>query len=161
MTEKRHYTEAEISAIFEHAINGQEAARQDLPNPEGLTLDELKKIGSELGITDEYIAQAAAKLDTVKPTARQDASVLGVPYAVERIIQLPRAITDREWDHLIVDLRETFEAKGKIERNGSLRQWTNGNLQALIEPSGSGYRLRLRTRKGSARIWNTTLIFFL
>ena len=34
---------------------------------------------------------------------------------------------------------------------GSLRQWTNGNLQALLEPTATGHRLRLGTLKGNAR----------
>jgi hypothetical protein len=32
----------------------------------------------------------------------------------------------------------------------SMRQWTNGNLQALLEPTATGHRLRLRTVKRDA-----------
>jgi hypothetical protein len=45
-----------------------------------------------------------------------------------------------------------FGAKGTVRAVGALREWTNGNLQALLEPSGTGHRLRLRTMKESARI---------
>ncbi|MBA3558594.1 MAG: hypothetical protein H0W30_08355 [Gemmatimonadaceae bacterium] len=38
-----------------------------------------------------------------------------------------------------------------MKHEGSLRQWTNGNLQALLEPTATGQRLRLRTIKGDAR----------
>jgi hypothetical protein len=47
-----------------------------------------------------------------------------------------------------VSLRETFDAKGRVQREGSFRQWTNGNLQALLEPTATGHRLRLSTRRG-------------
>ena len=49
------------------------------------------------------------------------------------------------------DLRETFDARGRVREEGSFRQWKNGNLQALLEPTESGERLRLRTVKGDAR----------
>ena len=37
-----------------------------------------------------------------------------------------------------------------VRADGSLRQWTNGNLQVLLEPTATGHRLRLRTVMGGA-----------
>jgi hypothetical protein len=37
---------------------------------------------------------------------------------------------------------------------GGLREWANGNLHACVEPTGSGYRLRLGTVKGGADTLN-------
>jgi serine/threonine-protein kinase len=51
----------------------------------------------------------------------------------------------------VVDLRETFAARGHVSAQGSFREWTNGNLQALLEPTTTGQRLRIRTVKGSAQ----------
>ena len=48
-------------------------------------------------------------------------------------------------------MRETFLAHGKLERDGSFRSWRNGNLRVTVEPTESGYRLRLRTFKGSTQ----------
>lgn len=48
-------------------------------------------------------------------------------------------------------LRDTFAARGRVERHGTLREWRNGNLTALLEPTARGHRLRLSTRKGDAR----------
>ncbi|WP_457653855.1 hypothetical protein [Rhodocaloribacter sp.] len=53
--------------------------------------------------------------------------------------------SDEDWDRLVVDLRETFQAPGEVLRDGSLRQWRNGNLHVLVEPAESGHRLRFRT----------------
>jgi len=44
----------------------------------------------------------------------------------------------------------TFDARGTIRSEGDFRQWTNGNLQALLEPTDAGHRLRLKTVKGQA-----------
>jgi hypothetical protein len=71
--------------------------------------------------------------------------------AVGHTIDLQRRLTDEEWEQLVVDLRDTFDARGVVRYDGPFRQWTNGNLQALLEPTASGHRLRLRTLNGNAR----------
>ena len=76
---------------------------------------------------------------------------LGLPIGVERTIALNRWLTEGEWEHLVVELREAFNARGTVSSNGPFRQWTNGNLQALLEPTATGHRLRLRTLNGNAR----------
>jgi len=79
----------------------------------------------------------------------------GLPVSVGRIVQLDRKVSDPEWERLVVDLRETFEARGVVRQEGSLRQWTNGNLQVLVEPTETGDRIRMRTAKSDVR----TLVF--
>ena len=66
-------------------------------------------------------------------------------------MQLPRPLTDHEWEQLVSELRATFNARGTISVHGGLREWRNGNLHAYIEPAEGGYRLRIRTVKGSAQ----------
>jgi hypothetical protein len=73
-----------------------------------------------------------------------------IPIGVGRSVELPRPLTDAEWHRLVSDLRETFDARGKLSEHGPFKQWTNGNLQALLEPTPDGQRLRLKTLKGSA-----------
>jgi len=43
-----------------------------------------------------------------------------------------------------------LQARGKLRSDGPFKQWTNGNLEVLLEPTPTGQRLRLRTQKGSA-----------
>jgi hypothetical protein len=75
----------------------------------------------------------------------------GLPIGVARTIDLDRRLSEKEWERLVVDLRETFDARGTVRYDGPFRQWTNGNLQALLEPTATGHRIRLRTVKGDAR----------
>lgn len=114
-----------------------------------MTLHELRRIGSEVGIRPEYVERAARSLDRGDEVGRR--RVLGFPIGVGRSVELGRRLTDEEWEALVVDLRHTFDAKGRLSGSGSLRQWTNGNLQALLEPAGDTHRLRLRTTKGSSK----------
>jgi hypothetical protein len=55
----------------------------------------------------------------------------------------------------VVDLRETFDRRGTVRQEGSFRQWTNGALQVLLEPTPTGQRVRMSTVKVTARAWLT------
>ncbi len=150
MPNNSHYSEDDVSAIFQAAIKAQEEAHLKRGRRDGLTLDELKDIGAELGITPEFIERAAAARKA-RVSAKPDEKILGIPVSVERILALPRQLTDDEWGLLVADLRHTFAARGSVSQEGALKQWTNGNLSAMIEPTpGNGWQLRLRTRKGDA-----------
>lgn len=148
MTERR-FNEVEVAAIFERATEAQQTGQRQLPSGDGLTLAELQEIGREVGISPELLGQAANAIDRVgRPTSR---NFLGLTIGVGRTVELDRRLSDDEWERLVVDLRETFDARGMVRQDGSLRQWTNGNLQALLEPTATGHRVRLRTVKGDAR----------
>lgn len=132
MTERR-YSEAEVTAIFERAAEAQQSARRQLPAGEGMSLAQLQDIGREVGIPSELVDQAARSLEREgQPASRK---FLGLPIGVGRTIELGRKLTDEEWERLVVDLRETFDAKGRVRYDGPFREWTNGNLQALLEPT--------------------------
>ena len=151
--EQRRYEEAEVAEIFRAAASPRPSeGRSDgraLAPADGLSLAELQAIGGEVGIAPERIAEAAAALEVGHgPATRR--SYLGMPVSVGRTVELPRAPTDREWEMLVAELRETFGARGRDRSSGGLRAWNNGNLHAYVEPTESGYRLRLGTTKGNA-----------
>lgn len=146
----RRYDDDEVAVIFQRAAEGPQTPPLQSAHTEGMTLAELQEIGREVGISPEAVASAARSLDV-----RPESSVrtfLNLPIGVERAITLDRRLTETEWEQLVVALRAVFKARGSARSDGSLRQWTNGNLQALLEPTATGHRLRLSTVKGSARI---------
>lgn len=146
---ERRYSEDEVNTIFERAAEAQQAVRRKLPPGEGLSLADLRAIGNEVGIPAELVDQAALSIDQSGPSASR--TFLGLPLGVGRTVELGRKLSDDEWERLVVDLRETFDARGTVRSDGSLKQWTNGNLQALLEPTPTGHRLRLRTMLGASR----------
>ena len=148
MTDRR-YSEDEVAEIFSRASETEQQTRRQLPASEGLTLGELQRIGQEAGISAELVAQAARSLD--QPRQPDTPVFLGLPVGAARTVRLERRMTDEEWERLVVDLRETFNARGVVRTEGTLRQWSNGNLQVLLEPDGEGQRVRFRTVKGNAR----------
>jgi hypothetical protein len=148
MTERR-YTDDEVATIFREAAEGQRADVVQRAESGGLTLAEIQSIGREVGLSPTVVTRAALALD-LAPSASSE-TFLALPIGVERSVALHRIVTDAEWEQLVGELRTTFRAKGKIGATGGFREWTNGNLQALLEPTATGHRLRLRTTKGNAR----------
>ncbi len=152
MTDRR-YDDEEVAAIFQKAAENPQGHSLPARHSEGMTLAELQEIGREAGIAPEAVARAAQSLAVRSPSDAR--TFLGMPLEVERTIDLGRHLTDAEWEQLVGDLRVVFKARGKVSSGGSLRQWTNGNLQALLEPTPTGHRLRLSTVKGDVRGWTT------
>jgi hypothetical protein len=96
----------------------------------------------------DVVARAAAALDAGAPTSARKS--LGMPVEVGTIVPLPRALTDREWEILVGEVRRVFRARGQVHSVGNSREWRNGNLHVVVEPAQTGYRLRLGTLKGDA-----------
>jgi hypothetical protein len=143
----RRFNEEEVAAILKEAAEAQYSDDRLLPSRGGLTLTEIQSIGREVGISPEMIQKSAQRF---KPAQQPTRRLLGLPLGVAQTIEFDRKLTDQEWERIVADLRETFEAPGVVRQQGSLRQWTNGNLQALLEPTATGQRLRMRTVKGNA-----------
>lgn len=150
MTDRR-YDDAEVAAIFQKAAENPQAHSLQASHSDGMTLAELQQIGREAGIAPEAVARAAQSLAIRKTLDAR--TFLGMPMEVGRTIELGRKLADDEWEQLVGELRVVFKARGKVTSGGSLRQWTNGNLQALLEPTSTGHRLRLSTMKGDVRGW--------
>jgi hypothetical protein len=153
MTDSRKYGDEDVKEIFDLAATGDDADRPAVPDENGLTLAELQEVGLEVGMDPRRVAEAALVLDS-RLDVRPRQTSLGLPISVGRIIELPRAVTDHEWDILVSVLRETFGAKGKVQFHGGIREWTQGTLHAFLEPTETGHRLRLHTRKIGAGFLN-------
>jgi len=153
MADERKYRDEEVKEIFDLAIARDDIGLPAVSETGGLTLAELQEVGLEVGVEPTRIAEAALILDT-RQDVRPRGMSLGLPVSVGRTIELPRAVTDHEWDILVSVFRETFGARGRVRIHGGTREWTNGNLHAFLEPTVTGHRLRLNTHKGGARFLN-------
>lgn len=151
MPDERRYTEREIALIIEQASASQDIEEREETPSDGLTLAELQEIGREIGIPAQLVARAAREVDLRELAPTSQSSYFGLPVGVSRTVDFGREISEKEWEQLVVTFRETFAARGNLQQQGNFRQWTNGNLQALLEPTPNGHRLRLLTRKGDAR----------
>lgn len=149
MPKEHRYTDTEVAQILEHASAAQVALHREPQS--GLTLAQVQEIAGEVGIAPEVVARAAAgiRAGTFAPAEVQ--SFAGLPIGVARTVELEREVSDEEWEQLVATLRMTFNAHGKVRTDGRTRRWSNGNLQAIVEPGEHGHRLRLSTVKGNAK----------
>jgi len=126
----RKYSREEIQEIFRRAAERQSNKREA---DDGLTLNELQKIGDESGIPPEYIAAAARDLD--RP-AREQAPVdeePETPRGVERFYGMkasarieqtvPGRVGDEAWADIVRVLESVFQNKGEVSEAGPLREW--------------------------------------
>jgi hypothetical protein len=148
MTDRR-FSDDEVAEIFRRATEASQSAANTLQPSEGLTLVQLQDIAKQVGIAPENVADAARSIERQEP--RFKSQLLGLTVGVGRTVPLGRKVTDEEWERLVVRLRDTFDARGTFRTDGSLRQWTNGNLQILVEPTEEGDRLRMRTVNAAVR----------
>jgi hypothetical protein len=150
---KRRYGDDEVREIFSLATAGDARAQSVSGESGGTTLEDLQRIGQEAGIDPARVAQAAASLEARGRTAPVRRS-FGMPVGVSRVVDLPRAPTDREWEQMISEFRTTFGTKGRATTSGGLREWTHGNLHICVEPTAHGEQLRLSTLKDDGIVLN-------
>src|SRR5687768_14134439 len=130
---ERRYQEDEVREIFELAASESANETRTPAAASGLTLSEIQSIGAEVGLGPAQIARAAAVYSA--GPAKPKRKLLGLPIEVGHMVQLPRPLTDQEWEQLVSELRSTFNAGGKLSVQGNIREWRNGNLHAYIEPA--------------------------
>jgi hypothetical protein len=146
----QRYNEDQAAAIFARAAESEMSGRQPSSSVGGMTLAELQEIGREAGLSAESVANAAVSLRTAA-TAVPAPTFLRVPIGVARTVALERPLSDDEWGALVAELRNTFDAGGKVRSDGNYREWRNGNLRVNAGPAAGGYSVDMRTSKGSAR----------
>lgn len=146
---ERRYSEADVAEIFRVAADLEHSGPRAIARTDGLTLSELQQIGKEAGFSPEAVAQAV-RLHAGDGSA-STSRFLGLPLGVAHTVELDRPLADTEWEQLVGQLRDTFEAKGAIKYEGPFRQWSNGNLHVLVEPTATGHRVRFRTTNGLSR----------
>jgi len=157
MTDDRRYGEEEVSAIFEFATRTDESG--GLPAPggggpvRGMTLAEIQEIGAEVGIAPERIAQGARALTHGSALPEVRRKLLGFPISVGGAVDLPRPLTEAEWDRLVSEIRAHFNAQGTLEQSGTLRSWRNGNLRVELAPTEAGQRIRMQTLRRQSQMF--------
>lgn len=149
----RRYGDDEVREIFSLATTGGTPDRSLPTDHGGLTLAELKQIAREAGIEPASVALAAVTLDA-RGTAAPVQRSFGLPVGLSRVVELPRAPTDREWEQLIGEFRTTFGVQGQVTNAGGLREWSHSGLHIGVEPTARGEQLRISAREDGGMALN-------
>lgn len=149
----RTYSEREVSAIIERAVERQQAAEAG-GGDAGLTLDEIERIGRESGIAPAHLRAAAAEIDEAGRTlARQSGQSRTQVYA-ERWIDAP--FTAAGWEDAVAELRTRFGATigsgfgntagETVQQVGQSFEWSHTSpmgVRTRVTASPRGDRTRL------------------
>lgn len=142
MGKERTFSENEVREILDLAIGKEDAPVQSITSVDGLTLPQLQEVGREVGLPAHRITEAVAVFEGRGELVPRGKS-LGLPVSVGSVVSLPRSPSDREWELRIAELRTTFGVKGEVTSHGGLREWSHGTLHVFLEPTETGYRLRM------------------
>ena len=119
----RRFTDKEVAMVIRKASEIDERAGSD--GGGGLSIDDLKEIAREVGISPESISKAVAKLD--EPRKRVAPSWWGAPNAHKAIHAVRGELNQEALGRLIRLVDEKTDSAGAIsEALGSVR-WTTGD----------------------------------
>ena len=146
---ERRYSDDDVHRILARAAEVETALQPGDGDERAWTLAQIQQVGAEAGLSPVAIAAAAATLDRAGDAA--GGRHFGLPTSVVHAVPLERRFDDDDWERLVSQLRDTFEARGRERVAGERREWWNGNLRVTVEPAADGALLHFRTRKGDAR----------
>jgi hypothetical protein len=124
------YTDEEARSIIQRALElehrGGEAGAES-----GVSYAELSSVAEEAGISPEALRRAAAELrqesteTPVRPVGRL-AGLLGAPTRLEQRLEIDRALSEDELQHLYASLRRLTGDEGSGQVGSRFLTWTSG-----------------------------------
>lgn len=153
---KRRYNEQQIGAILQRSGEIQSGLSPD-PDSQGLTLEELQRVASEVGIEPHVVEQAALEVDSGAKGHTASAKVL------DHTIDGP--ITDEQWEDMVISLRQYSGKPGTSTLQGSTREWTSDtdmgslSLTAATRNGRTRFRMMGDNSSVSAVGWTMGLTF--
>lgn len=135
---KRRYNEQQIGAILQRSGEIQAGISPDADS-HGLTLEELQKVASEVGIEPHVVEQAALEVEGGAKGAAAGSKVLDHT--------IDGAVTDEQWEDMVIRLRQYLGKSGTSTLQGSTREWTSdsdmGSLTLIAATRNGRTRFRL------------------
>ena len=115
------YNEKEIGAILKRAaeLSHDDAASNSL----GLSLDELKQLGTEAGINPDFILKAATEMGA-QSSRSGSKNLFGGPVSYTNEMMLDREITPSEWEEMLAKIRTCFKDPGIVTTRENTFEWT-------------------------------------
>lgn len=150
----RTYSESEVADIIARAAERQaEAARE--PTRDGLTLDEIERLGQESGLDPADLRAAAAEIDAAGRTLARQSAQTRTQLVVERWLDGP--LTQAGWEDAVAvaenvlgaDMTAAFGmTTGGQTQVGQAFEWTHMSglgvqTKVLASPRGERTKLRL------------------
>ena len=115
------YDRKEISAILKKAT---ENSLTDEPETQlGLSLDELRQIGSEVGIDPKQIERAVKEIEM--NSSKSEADFWGGPFSYNSQVLVEGELSVSQWEEMLFTIRGFFQSKGAVTTRESVFEWSS------------------------------------
>ena len=151
----RTYSERQVSAIIERAVERQQAAEEG-GGEAGLTLDEIERIGRESGIDPAHLRAAAAEIDEAGRTLSHQSGQSSTHVYVERWIDAPLNVAG--WEDAVAELRTRLGTSAGTELGETVQQVGRSYEWAHTSPYGLRTRVTVSPRGDRTRLHLTQLV---
>ncbi|MCB0719213.1 MAG: hypothetical protein KDD65_12255 [Bacteroidetes bacterium] len=130
MPDRRTYSEDQVREIMRRATQKQREST-DRHDPNGLSLDEIKRIANELGVDPDFIEQAAGEIGS-RQVAISESRWLGGPTEVRVSDKFAGRLDDRAQSVVAQIIRKhSGQDSGRIETIGSSLTWRSSENNAV------------------------------
>lgn len=138
---KKIFSEDEVGHLLQLAIERQEADRDHVDIDHGLSLDEIQRIATEVGIDARYVQMAFLDMQAKKEKA-EGPGFWGAPVTLELERTIPGHLNDHAIESMLMAIRSANKTnRGQFEKLNHTFEWTASN--------SSGSRLIINAqRKG-------------
>lgn len=147
---ERRYDDDQVADILRRAAELQSAS--GATRESGVTLSELRRVGSEVGFDPGLIEQAARELES-SSMELQTESARGITSLEQTVLG---DLDDEAWEDIIAELRRATGRAGKSSTRKLVREWVNGgeatNITFSATRRGDGTRLRMLLNLSGGRI---------
>lgn len=152
---QRRYDDQEVRAIIQRASELQAGLAPEA-EVSGMTLQELERVASELGLEPNIVRRAAEEQSTDgrRAPARLKQGLILADCTLEG------AIDDDRWESMVADVRSSIGASGEVSKRGNTFEWTaNWEVARLtVTATVRGNQTRI---KAMANTEGGTLLFWL
>lgn len=142
---RRIYSEREMNRILKRARELE--SKQDALPAYGLTLEELQQIAAESGLDPRLVATAANELERRGGRGGFLTQLTG-PLSIQQERTLPGELTEAQWEAMVAEIRQSYDAVGTPGKLGQTFEWTFRNprgqqLQVSATPRDGKTHLRV------------------
>jgi len=151
----RTYTEKEIKELLERTAQLQSQSKETASKAStGLTLNELESIAEESGFDPALLQRAALEM-SVDPATTGFKTQTSTHVNAQRLVS--GDLSDEEWDEIVFELREIYDASMEMTDMGSYGQGTATKVGRNFEwrhisLSGISTKISIRPYKGGTKI---------
>lgn len=151
---ERLYTDREIGELIRLATGRQDQA--DAASQRGLSLGEVERIASEVGIDPLHVRAAAADLEGVRLSAGRS-RLTGGPFVIGHRRIVEGTLSEADWSEIVSELRVRLGGAGRVEQLGGTWEWTRqvrdldtvlSETQVRIRPNVDQTTIDVRTHFG-------------